>query len=274
MPGRPIRLRAVRPDVALEVLVARRQEELTRARLVSRELLTLIPAAVRHRPEDIVEVLVGRPAIAARFEQLLTGTREELLVLDRPPYVADSDHSESTVKALLAADVCVRGIYAPEAIELDGALQALQDAVRSGEQSRLHPSVPLKLAISDRRWAILPVESEDVIEAALCIRPSGLLDALVRLFDLLWDASVPVFVADGATAPAAGDRELAALLASGAKDDVIARHLGTSPRTLSRRIAQLLDDLHVRTRFQAGVRAAQLGWLSTDPDRADRRLVQ
>ena len=280
LPGRPLRLRAMRPDVALEVLVSRRQEEIARAQLISRELMALVPAEVRHSPEDIIEVLVGRPAIAARFEQLLTGTRDELLVLDRPPYVADSGHSESAVKSLLATEVIVRGIYAPEALELDGALAAVQDAVRSGEQSRVHPAVPLKLAISDRQLAILPVESDDAVEAALCIRPSGLMEALVRLFELLWESAVPVIVAEGEPesstdqATDSEDRDLATLLASGAKDDVIARHLGVSPRTLSRRIADLLDDLHVRTRFQAGVRAAQLGWLSPDPDCPDDRLVQ
>jgi DNA-binding NarL/FixJ family response regulator len=138
----------------------------------------------------------------------------------------------------------------------------------------------LKLAISDRQLAILPVESDDAVEAALCIRPSGLMEALVRLFELLWESAVPVIVAEGEPesstdqATDSEDRDLATLLASGAKDDVIARHLGVSPRTLSRRIADLLDDLHVRTRFQAGVRAAQLGWLSPDPDCPDDRLVQ
>lgn len=277
MPGRPIRMRAARPDVALEVLVSRRQEELARVQLVSRELLTLIPAAERHRPEDIVEVVVGAPAIAARFEQLLDRTRSELLVLDRPPYVTDSGRAESTVKSLLNDDVTVRGIYAPEAIEEPDALAALAEAVRSGEQSRVHPQIGMKLAISDRELAILPVGADQEVEAALCIRPSVLLDALVQQFELLWQVATPIVVAEsgeGSDHEEGSDRELAALLGSGAKDDVIARHLGTSPRTLSRRISQLMDNLHVRTRFQAGARAARLGWLSPDPERPDRGLVQ
>ena len=71
------------------------------------------------------------------------------------------------------------------------------------------------------------------------------------------------------------DRELVALLAAGAKDDVVARHLGTSTRTLSRRISELMDHLHVRTRFQAGVQAVRLGWLdpSADQESADHGLV-
>jgi len=33
-------------------------------------------------------VIVGRQAIATRFEQLLQGAHRELLVLDRPAYVS------------------------------------------------------------------------------------------------------------------------------------------------------------------------------------------
>jgi len=273
LPGRPVRVRAARPDVAVDVLVNRRKEELARAQLAARDLLAEMPAEERHRPEDIVEVLVGRAAIAARFEQLLVGTHHELLVLDRPPYVSDAQRSDQSVRQLLREEVVVRGVYAPEALELPGALEQAQDASRAGERSRVHADLPMKLAISDARLAILPIGVEETIDAALCIRRSALLDALVRLFELLWSQATPI------VAPAPGgritDRELAALLAAGAKDDVVARHLGTSTRTLSRRISQLMDHLHVRTRFQAGVQAVRLGWLdpSADQEGSHDRLV-
>jgi len=262
-PGQPLRFRAARPDVAIDVLVSRRQEELARAQLAARDLLAEMPVEERHRPEDIVEVVVGRPAIAARFEQVITGAREELLVFDRPPYVADAQRSDSSVTALLRDGVTVRGIYAPEALELPGALEAAQDAVRAGEQSRVHADLPMKLAIGDRRLAILPVSSAEIVDAALCIRPSALLDALVQFFELLWEQATPIVATD--EEGEFSDRQLAALLASGAKDDVVARHLGASTRTLSRRVAEMMDHLHVRTRFQAGVQAVRRGWLPDQP---------
>lgn len=277
IPGRPVRLRAARPDVAVDVLVSRRREELDRTRLAAHELLAEMSADERHRPEDIVEVIIGREAIATRFEQLLTSTRRELLVLDRPPYVAPAERSDSAVRSLLHVDVTVRGIYAPEALELPGALEAARDAVRAGEQSRVHADVPMKLAIGDRRLAILPISVDKAVDAALCIRASALLDALVQLFELLWAQATPI------VAPTredeASERDLATLLASGATDHVIARHLGTSTRTLSRRVAEMMERLHVRTRFQAGVQAARLGWLgddrsATDSERPDDGLVE
>ena len=50
-------------------------------------------------------------------------------------------------------------------------------------------------------------------------------------------------------------------LAAGAKDEQIARTLGISLRTVRRRVADLLIELGVDTRFQAGVEAVRRGWL-------------
>ncbi|WP_165945224.1 hypothetical protein [Micromonospora sp. KC723] len=51
------------------------------------------------------------------------------------------------------------------------------------------------------------------------------------------------------------------MLASGAKDDAIARSLGVSARAVTRTVGELTTVLGAGSRFQAGVRAAKLGWL-------------
>ena len=64
------------------------------------------------------------------------------------------------------------------------------------------------------------------------------------------------------TASAATDpvTTLVNLLASGRKDEAIARQLGVSGRTLRRRIAEVQDQLGATSRFQAGLQAARRGW--------------
>jgi DNA-binding NarL/FixJ family response regulator len=47
-----------------------------------------------------------------------------------------------------------------------------------------------------------------------------------------------------------------ALLIAGLTDTASARHLGVSLRTVQRRVAALLDELGVQTRFQAGAKLA------------------
>ncbi|WP_162952712.1 response regulator transcription factor [Streptomyces hundungensis] len=61
------------------------------------------------------------------------------------------------------------------------------------------------------------------------------------------------------------DREILRLMAAGLKDRAVARALGISERTVIRRIQELMTTLDATTRFQAGVRAHDAGWLSADP---------
>nr|WP_237532014.1 LuxR C-terminal-related transcriptional regulator [Streptomyces sp. SID8352] len=49
------------------------------------------------------------------------------------------------------------------------------------------------------------------------------------------------------------------MLASGLKDDVIARRVGISSRTLRRHISVIMEELSAESRFQAGVAAANAG---------------
>ena len=258
--GRPARLVAARPDVAIDVLVARRREELGRVQLDARALMAEMNTDEQHRSDRIVEVIVGRQAIATRFEQLLQGAHRELLVLDRPPYVSDARSADNSVRTLLRRRVAVRGIYAPESLEQPGALAEAHDAADAGEQSRVHSNVPMKLAIADRSLALLPMAVDDTIDSAIGIHPSALLDALVQLFELLWQSAIPIVT----TAPAdvaVSDEQLLTLLTAGAKDDAIARQLAISNRTVSRRVADLMEVLQARTRFQAGIQATRRGWI-------------
>ncbi|WP_406329438.1 response regulator transcription factor [Streptomyces sp. NBC_00203] len=52
------------------------------------------------------------------------------------------------------------------------------------------------------------------------------------------------------------------LLGSGMKDDTAARQMNVSVRTYRRHVAAILKSLHVNTRFEAGLKAAELGLLS------------
>ncbi len=277
VPGNPPRLLPARPDVAVDVLVARRREELTRTQFSARALLADMVVDEERRPDRLVEVVVGREAIAARFDQLLQGVERELLIFDRPPYAQNPDRSDAAVRALLGSGIAVRGVYAPESLELPGALDQARSAALLGEQSRVHPDVPMKLAIADRDLALLPLSVDDLGQGALMIHPCALLDAVHELFELLWASAVPVFAAtasaaaewpvaaSGSAVPLSADHDaLLTALASGLKDDAIARQTGTSTRTVRRRIAELTQALRARTRFQAGVLAERRGLLSRE----------
>jgi sugar-specific transcriptional regulator TrmB/DNA-binding CsgD family transcriptional regulator len=277
LPVRPTRFVAIRPDEAIDALVSRRENAVTAARTAAAALLPLLPTGDGPQsPAEQIEIVFGRDAVAARFLQLQRGARDELLVLDRPPYAQDPQQPNPGEDDLLRRGVRLRAIYAPEAFDVPGAIDLLAESVAAGEEART-ADVPLKLAIADRAAAILPFAGDrsDSADSALVVYASTLLDALVRLFDLLWVAAVPVGLTgagDAAPAPRSGDvagpsaadaldERLVALLAAGLKDEAIARQLGLSLRTVHRRASALMAELGARTRFQAGVLAARRGLL-------------
>ncbi|MGP4027017.1 winged helix-turn-helix transcriptional regulator [Actinomadura sp. 3N407] len=245
--GRPLRILATPPHVAVEALVASRQEEIARSRAAIGPLL----AEAAPHPEELVEVVSGRAAVARRYLQLLTGTREELMVLVQPPFATDAAVSSDEQERTMDRGIRVRGIYGPDAFDEPGALDRVRRAVASGEQARLG-GVPIKLAIADRRIAMLPLTSEQAssVDSSLIVHPSALLEALVSLFEALWHTAVPLSGADGETAR---DDDVLTMLAAGLTDDAIARRLAISTRTVQRRVREICDRLGARTRFQAGV---------------------
>ncbi|HKC28704.1 MAG TPA: helix-turn-helix domain-containing protein [Jatrophihabitans sp.] len=263
--GKPSRFIPAAPDMAVEALIMRRQEELERCRIAAADLLTQYRQASRGAA-DVVELITGREASLQRYVQLLTTARTEVLMFDKPPYLGPVDNPLEM--EVLARGVSWRAIYAPEALDQPDRLFQLHAWQAAGEQARIYNNVPLKLALVDRREALLPLtaDSQGAENTAILVHPSSLLATLGLLFDMLWDQSLPLSAgAPDADAPAGGlpdiDRALLQLLTAGVKDQAIARQLGVSLRTVRRRLANLMSESGVASRFQLGVLAAHRGWI-------------
>jgi DNA-binding NarL/FixJ family response regulator len=114
--------------------------------------------------------------------------------------------------------------------------------------------------IGDDHTALLVPEPDRTGgDESLAVHAGGLLAAFAGIFETLWTLGAPV---SGNRSPLSEqDRTIVTLMAAGVTDDVIARRLALSRRTVVRRIAALLDRLGATTRFQAGVQAAHRGWL-------------
>ncbi|NUT94348.1 MAG: hypothetical protein HOY78_20230, partial [Saccharothrix sp.] len=192
------------------------------------------------------------------WQALLAGARSEVCVLDQPPYISPvEEHGELEVDTR-RRHVQWRVIYDRSSVELPGRLAEIAALVASGERARVTPTLPFKLAVVDARVAVLPVAVRTSVDQVLLIRPSPLLDVLTSMFDLYWDNSIPF---NPGASGAEVDTQLLALLAAGLTDESIARHLGLGPRTVQRRVRQLMDRSGAQTRFQAGVQAMRRGWL-------------
>ncbi|MFF0338598.1 helix-turn-helix domain-containing protein [Kribbella sp. NPDC004875] len=235
-PGRPARYLPAVPEAAVELLALRKQSAIVEARLGAAAL------SAEFRQPDAFTVIRGAEAIAQRFYQAQQCAQDEVLVLDR-----------MLVEPRRAQGVRYRRIYDMTSLSEPGDLAA----ARSTGCCRMLRDVPLKLVLVDRRIALLPTAPDVVVE----LGPSSLLDALVRLFDLLWQQASPLTPAASEGPLTSDDQALLSLAAAGLTDQAIARRLGVAQRTVERRMQRILKALDATTRFQAGLRAGQQGLL-------------
>lgn len=152
-----------------------------------------------------------------------------------------------------------RGLYPVRA--LHQARSTLTDRAAAGEEIRLLPEVPSRLAIVGDSRALLPPYPGITNERSLVVREPGLVAHLRLYFEELWDQAVALPLFESQDVRGDARRLLLAELAEGARDEQIARTLGIGLRTVRRRIASLMIELGAETRFQAGVEAVRRGWL-------------
>ena len=114
--------------------------------------------------------------------------------------------------------------------------------------------------IIDRRVAILGGEARAARRTYSVITQPDVVAGVASLFDAVWRGATELSAFD---AQIAEIRDIAPqvldLLGRGVKDEAAARTLGLGVRTYRRRVAELMAALGAESRFQAGVRARDLG---------------
>ena len=273
---------ALAPDLALETTLNQRE----RSERTARDTMTrLLDGYLRERGQrdphasGLVEVVTGQDAIAEVWDSLQAGARVSVDVLEKPPFVQSDEGAPAPELEMLARGVTARGVYERASLLSPGKLAEVQALIAAGERAAMVTSLPFKLAVVDRRRAMLPVAEGTELTAAMIVRPSPLLNALIEVFEAQWARAMPVPRAgrpggraegqdaghegsgEPASEPRTGSEEVLTMLSAGMTDEAIARQLGVSARTVQRRISDLMDSLGSRNRFQAGVQAVRHGLL-------------
>ncbi|SCE94944.1 Sugar-specific transcriptional regulator TrmB [Micromonospora viridifaciens] len=270
LPGSPSRFLPTPPDIGMEILVLHQQQELEKLRLRMLELMDVYRASTDTSDVDrLIEILRGRETIAQRVEHMQCTAKDEMMFFDCPPYLNGRPQVEAEVE-LLQKGIRFRTMYDHRALEFGEGMgiRAIEKLVVAGEEARSLPELPMKLAIADHKLALIPLAATTpAVETAVLVHPCALLDALIMLFETLWARAVPIrpgLAASGARARDAlvPDQErLLTLLGAGMSDTAVARELGVSLRTVTRRIQTLSSAAGAATRFQLGWQAGRHGWL-------------
>lgn len=255
---------ATPPGLAVEALISQRQAVLERARSVIPELQEqALASANTHERAELVEVITSRAALGQILIQLQQTLKTESLCFQRAPAFF-LDGPNQGIPADVRSRTIPRTISDESFLALPGAMESLRFAVKMGEETRIFPTLPIKMFIADRRTAIVSLSISDRGSPALLVRAPPLLEAFHALFEHIWERSTPIaFTRTGKLTTGKLDvqlsdavEQLIPLLAAGLNDKAIAHEAGISGTTLSRRINELMKALDTRTRFQLGWRAA------------------
>lgn len=168
----------------------------------------------------------------------------------------------------LARGVRYRMLLPDHARVAAGVASRLARLAHDGAEIRTMSCVPVEALVVDRELAIVPAQRQGGPDDVAVLRLPSVVDTITELVDRLWPSAVPFAANDRTRASALDDRdrELLSLLSSGCTDESAAATLGVSVRTVRRAMSSLMDRLGARSRFQAGVKAADRGWLEGEAD--------
>lgn len=271
-PDEHIGFRAIRPEMAMELLLARQHVDLAAqqmrveaSRAAAAQLIAECSALPTPSGDTDSEHLVGPNAIRERLGQIGRTIEQEVMTLapGGAHPVADLEASRGPNAALLERGVRMRTIYLESIRNDKPTLDHVAWLNHRGGQVRVAPALPVRMIIMDRRHALLPVDTNDARIGAVLLRGQGTVAALCALFENIWDAATPLGVAPSRDIEGLPRQEAVVLrlLTQGLTDEAIAKRLGISPRTARRIAADLMTRLEARSRFEAGVHAVQDGWL-------------
>ncbi|MEV6208682.1 helix-turn-helix transcriptional regulator [Kitasatospora sp. NPDC051914] len=266
-------LRAVSPEVGMELLMARQQAELAAQQLrieASRAAATQLIAEFADLTPSVaspgVEQLLGLDAIRDRISGLAREVRSELMTFapgggHRPESLEASKPND---QALLGRGVRMRSLFLDSVRNSQCTVAYAAWLGDLGGEVRTAPELPTRLIIFDRSTAVIPVSSDDSAAGAVVLTGHGTLTALCALFDNVWSGARPLGTAEiprDEGGLSAQETTVIRLLAQGLTDEAISKRLAVSPRTARRLANDLMDRLNARSRFEFGVRAVQRGWL-------------
>lgn len=257
------------------------------------ELLVPLERAIHDQRRRLAGFKGQLRSFAAAFDKQAKARTESVVVTDDPQELRLRllDAAQRCTGELLVMQPCVAQETAELRLARPLVLEALQRGVRArvlyphtargdagtrahigalmavGGQARTTKEVHDRFLVFDRQVAFIPAGEGDAVAV---VYDGAVAAFLGGLHERYWASA---FEFDSAAGGYAGTIEevkatILELLASGAKDDVIARRVAMSDRTFRRHLAAIMQDLSATSRFQAGVLAARTGLVGPAPRNA------
>lgn len=283
MPGEPDKLVPVSPDAAAAELLGTAETEILDLKNAVAEvrgrMMSLMPAYFEGRQHrnrnEAFDVVFNQHTIQSVIDEIMERCEHEVLTVQpggaRPVSVLDEARRVSL--GLMERGLKLQTLYQHTARSDLATAAYVREVTAAGACYRTTDEVIDLMMIFDRNVALLPDRTvAGPVPGAVIIREPTLVGYLSKVFDHLWQRATPFAPDANGPEPVIDDvkRSIIGLMAKGFKDEVIARRLGMSVRTCRRHVSDITVELKADSRFQAGVRAAQMGLLDPaddlDPD--------
>jgi hypothetical protein len=194
---------------------------------------------------------------------LLSEVRREAMFVTGPFSVCEPDdvidlrrHLRATAKR----GVSLRMLYHADSIDAHGREAFLRDMGELGAEVRLSRDDADGIIVTDSSTALVWHGKDQANRHCQLIRSPAIVNRLIKFADSLWLSAWGLELLDALNRDENGITvRVLFLLSHGLKDEIAARHLDVSVRTYRRYVAEVLAILKASSRFEAGVRASQLG---------------
>jgi DNA-binding NarL/FixJ family response regulator len=215
--------------------------------------------------DDQTRTVRGDAELIARAGHLFDVVHEEFVCAARDLATWSQPEARSAVARRVLppgpGGLTVRKLMSPLALA-DEAQRAHLRRLDSGAQVRISSApLPHETIILDRRVAILAGQPSPLGREYTVTTSPALVGGVYSLFTAAWEAATDLgaYLRGDVPELAPEAREILRVLGAGLTDEAAARRLGTSLRTYRRRVAEVMAALEAGSRFQAGVRAGELG---------------
>jgi DNA-binding CsgD family transcriptional regulator len=197
--------------------------------------------------------------------------RRELVIHAGLPVTEQSGDTITRDAGVVSRGVKLQVIYPAEAVTQETVSGYCWELLRHGADIRVGGYLPLRMVVMDDDLALLPIDPHDASFGSVAVHSIEIVKAMSSIFSYHWSSAAPIVdaAADSKKSLSHQERVIIQMLAVGAKDEMIARRLRISSRTLSRAIGTLLNRLGVDTRFQAAVKVTKMGLLAGEQDLED-----
>ena len=268
------KLRPVSIERAIHTLIRQQAEQLkiqsgSLAMLQSamKELLESRPTRQDGFGHADIETLTGEEQVQSLLERLAFRAKDSVwsAITGRPLAAEMLEAARPFDEELAQRGVPSRSLYQNSALADRRNIEYARWLSGLGIEIRSTSVVPKRMIIFDRSLVVIIHREPQLPLEMFVVREPAIVTPLIEFYEMSWAAAKPIDAPDPNQAdekdPSQQELALLRLLAAGSTDEAAAKKLGVSVRTVRRIMAELMDRLEASSRFEAGHKATQRGWL-------------